>query len=72
MNQKKLDKATKEIISEGAKVIIGPINYNETKNVYKFNNIVFISPSNLDTEIKKNVINIGISLESQLIAIKEF
>ena len=43
----KLDKATKEIISEGAKVIIGPINYNETKNVYKFNNIVFISPSNL-------------------------
>ena len=67
----KLDKATKEIISEGAKVIIGPINYNETKNVYKFNNIVFISPSNLDTEIK-NVINIGISLESQLIAIKEF
>mgnify|MGYP001181168889 FL=1 len=68
----KLDKATKEIISEGAKVIIGPINYNETKNVYKFNNIVFISPSNLDTEIKKNVINIGISLESQLIAIKEF
>ena len=71
-NPSKLEEATKEIISEGAKVIIGPISFQETKNVYKFNDTVFISPSNMDTEIKKNVINIGISLESQLIALKKF
>ncbi len=71
-NPSKLEKATKEIISEGAKVIIGPISFQETKNVYKFNDTIFISPSNMDTEIRKNVINIGISLESQLIALKKF
>ena len=71
-NPSKLEEATKEIISEGAKVIIGPISFQETKNVYKFNDTVFISPSNMDTEIKKNVINIGISLESQLVALKKF
>ena len=50
-NPSKLEEATKEIISEGAKVIIGPISFQETKNVYKFNDTVFISPSNMDTEI---------------------
>ena len=71
-NQKKLNQAIKEIQSEGAKVVIGPISnidFNEAKN---FNELVFISPSNIDPEINKNIMSIGISLESQLLALEKF
>ena len=40
----KLNKAVKEIKSQGAKIIIGPINYKDFNEVKKFNDLVFISP----------------------------
>ena len=36
----------------------------------KFTDIVFISLSNINPEFQNNVISIGVSLESQMIALK--
>ena len=71
-DQKKLRKAINEIKSEGAKVIIGPITNEDFNEASKFNDLVFISPSNISPEFKSNIISIGISLESQLIALENF
>ena len=38
----------------------------------KYSEVIFLSLSNREPEIRKNVINIGISLESQLLAITKF
>ncbi len=68
----KLNNAVKEIKSQGAKIIIGPINYTDFNEVKKFNDLVFISPSNIDPDFQNNIISIGISLESQMITLKNF
>ncbi len=71
-DKKKLDNAVSEIKAQGVNIIIGPINYEEFEYVKKYNDIVFISPSNINPEFKDNVISIGISLESQMLALMEF
>ena len=71
-NIQKLNKSIKEILNEGAKIIIGPLNYTEFKEVKKYKDIIFISPSNLQPLVQGNIISIGINLESQLISIKKF
>ena len=71
-DSKKLNNAIKEIKSEGANIIIGPINYEDFDEVKKYNDIIFISPSNIKPEFQQNIISIGISLESQLLALKKF
>jgi len=71
-DKKKLDNAVREIKDQGAKIIIGPINYEEFEMVRKYSDLVFISPSNINPEFKDNIISIGISLESQMIALMEF
>ena len=63
-NKKKLNNAVREIRSQGVKVIIGPINNEDFDEVKKYNDMVFISPSNINPEFKENVISIGISFES--------
>ena len=68
----KLEIAIKEIKSLGANIIIGPINNKDFKEVQKFNDIVFISLSNINPEFQNNVISIGVSLESQMIALIDF
>ncbi len=68
----KLNNAVKEIKAQGAKVIIGPINYADFNEVKKYNDLVFISPSNIDPDFKSNIISIGISLESQMKTLKNF
>ena len=68
----KLNSAITEIIEEGAKVIIGPINNKDFDKVKKFKDTIFISPSNINPKIENNIISIGISLESQLLSIKKF
>ncbi|MDC3104387.1 ABC transporter substrate-binding protein [Candidatus Pelagibacter bacterium] len=69
---KKLNDAVKEIKSQGAKIIIGPINYVDFDEVKKFNDLVFISPSNIEPEFQNNIISIGISFESQMKALMDF
>jgi len=71
-DKKKLYNAVQEIRSQGANVIIGPINNEDFKEVKKFNDIVFISPSNINPEFQDNIISIGVSLESQMIALMKF
>ena len=71
-DKNKLETAIKEIKSEGANVIIGPISNNEFGIVKKFNSTIFISPSNISPEFEGNIISVGISLESQLIALSNF
>jgi len=71
-DKKKLYNAVQEIRSQGVNVIIGPINNEDFKEVKKFNDIVFISPSNINPEFQDNIISIGVSLESQMIALMKF
>jgi len=71
-DQKKLDQAIKDIEAQGANIIIGPISNQDFKNVSKFNNLIFISPSNISPEFTKNIISVGISLESQLLSLTNF
>ena len=71
-NKEKLDSAIREIKSQGAKIIIGPISHEEFEKVKKYNDLVFISPSNISPEFTNNIISIGISLESQLKTLIKF
>ena len=71
-NKEKLNQAIKEIRSQGAKVIIGPINNDEFEEVKKYNDLVFISPSNINPEFQNNIISVGISFESQILALTKF
>ena len=71
-NKEKLNSAIKDIESEGAKIIIGPISHEEFSEVKKFNNMTFISPSNIDPAFTNNIISVGVSLDSQLLALVDF
>ena len=71
-NKEKLNVAINEMRSSGVKVIIGPTTYNEFDQVRKYNDLIFISPSNIRPEFSNNIISIGVSLESQLIALTNF
>ena len=70
-DKKKLNLAIQEIIGSGAKVIIGPMTSSNFEVVKKYKNTIFISLSNKQPKISNNLINIGISLESQLEALEE-
>ena len=71
-NKEKLNKAIQDIRAEGVKIIIGPVATNEFEEAHKYNDLVFISPSNINPEFRKNIISIGVSLESQLLALSKF
>ncbi len=71
-NKEKLDLAINEIRSEGAKIIIGPMSNEEFSEIRKYNDLTFISPSNINPEFTNNVISVGVSLESQLLALTKF
>ena len=38
----------------------------------KYNDLIFISPSNINPEFSNNIISIGVSLDSQLSALSDF
>ena len=71
-NKSKLNLAIEEIREQGAKVIIGPISNEEFDEVKKYNDIIFLSPSNISPEFDSNIISVGVSLESQLISLNNF
>ena len=68
----KLNTAINEMRSSGVKVIIGPVTYKEFDQVKKYNDLIFISPSNINPKFSNNIISIGVSLESQLSALINF
>ncbi len=71
-DKEKLHSAIQDIKSQGVNIIIGPIHFEEFNQAKKFNDTIFISPSNINPEFAGNIISVGISLESQLIALTEF
>ena len=71
-DKKKLIKAIEEIRSQGVNIVIGPINNEDFDEVKKFNDMIFISPSNINPEFQNNIISIGVSLESQMFALMKF
>ena len=71
-NKEKLNTAIKDIKSQGVKIILGPISNDEFNEVKKYEDITFISPSNINPEFTNNIISIGVSLESQMIALIDF
>jgi ABC-type branched-subunit amino acid transport system substrate-binding protein len=71
-NKNKLEEAIQDFKSQGIKIIIGPITHAEFDVINKYNDLVFISPSNINPEFTNNTISVGISLESQLLALIKF
>ena len=71
-NKDKLSSAINEFKSLGIKIIIGPTAHEEFDEVKKYNDLIFISPSNINPEISNNIISIGVSLESQLTTLIKF
>ena len=69
---KKIKKACEEFEKDGIKVVVGPVESKSTKDLYSCENLIFLSLSNMDSNIKNNVLMMGINLESQLISIKKF
>jgi len=71
-NKKKIIQACKEFQEEGIKIIIGPADSQFQEELKNFDDLIFLSLSNMDSNIKDNVVMVGINLESQLLAIKKF
>ncbi len=71
-DKEKLNSAIQDIKSQGVNIIIGPIHFEEFNLAKKFDDTIFISPSNINPEFAGNIISVGISLESQLTALTNF
>ena len=71
-DKKKIIQACKEFQEEGIKIIIGPADSQFQEELKNFDDLIFLSLSNMDSNIKDNVVMMGINLESQLLAIKKF
>ena len=65
-------KVSKELYDEGVKIIIGPLFNNNIVNLYKLNDITFISLTNKVYNNPKNVISAGVNAISQVNTIKKF
>ena len=70
--KEKLNEAINDIKSSNVKIVIGPITNEEFEIAEKHNDLVFVSPSNINSNFSNNIISIGISLESQLLALLDF
>ena len=71
-NKKRIVEACKEFQEEGIKIVVGPIDSSFTKELKNFDDLIFLSLSNMNSDIDTNIIMMGINLESQLLAIKKF
>ena len=70
--KEKIISACQEFLDEEVKIIIGPVDATFKSEIKKFDDLIFLSLSNMDSIIDKNIVMMGINLESQLIAIKNF
>ena len=71
-NKEKISSALSEMRSLGVKIIIGPTTHAEFEEVKKYNDLIFISLSNINPKFSNNIISIGVSLDSQLITLINF
>ena len=70
-NEKILD-ACRNFENKDIKIVIGPVQSKQSNKLSTCNNIIFLSLSNMNSDINKNIIMLGINLESQLVSIKKF
>ena len=68
----KLEDAIQSLRAQETKIIIGPISNNDFNYIKKYSDLIFVSPSNISPEFTNNIISVGVSLESQIFALKEF
>ena len=71
-NKEEIISACKEFQDEGIKIVIGPIDSAFKNELKRFDDLIFLSLSNMSSVIEKNIVMMGINLESQLLAIKKF
>ena len=71
-NKEKIIKSCREFRDEGIKIIIGPIDSSFISELNEFDDLIFLSLSNINTILRSNIIMMGINLESQLLAINKF
>ena len=71
-DEEKIKLAVDEFRKSNIKIIIGPTSFEEFDQVKKYNDLIFISPSNINPKFSNNIISIGVSLESQLSALTKF
>tara|TARA_Y100001958_G_C21239085_1_gene566291 strand:+ start:464 stop:1627 length:1164 start_codon:yes stop_codon:yes gene_type:complete len=71
-NNEKIVEACEKLQINGIKIVIGPVESKLINKLYNCENLIFISLSNMSSEINKNVLMLGINLESQLLSIKNF
>ena len=62
-DKEKLNNAIQDIRSQGVKIIIGPITYEEFEDAGKYDDLIFISPSNINSEFTKNIISVEVYQE---------
>jgi len=65
-------KAAKELSQLGIKIIIGPVFNKNLIYLNELTEVTFLSLSNKNDNISKNIINAGINATSQLKAVKKF
>ena len=64
--------SAKEFEKLGIKIVIGPIFHESLERINEINNINFISLTNKTKDIPKNTIAFGISINSQIEALKKY
>ena len=71
-DKEKLNKAINEMRLSGVKIIIGPTTFEEFEQVKRYNDLVFISPSNINPEFTNNIISIRELKHLHIVQIQKF
>ncbi len=71
-NPERIAESISEMRALGIKVIIGPTSFEDFEEIRKYSDLIFLSPSNISPKFSSNIISIGVSLDSQLLALTEF
>ncbi len=64
--------AAKEFENLGIKIVIGPVFYKSLERLQEINDITFISFTNQNQNIPKNIIAFGINIDSQVDVLKKY
>ena len=71
-NPKRIEESISEMRALGIKVIIGPTSFEDFEEIRKYSDLIFLSPTNISPKFSGNIISIGVSLDSQLLALTKF
>ena len=66
----KIVEACEKFRNDKIKIVIGPVQSKQINKLDDCDEIIFLSLSNMNSNINKNIIMLGINLKSQLLSIK--